>query len=478
MSIRLAQTPAPSNATAVEATTITITSFVSGPTAPSDPDADGRNGPKKFVAVAVGAAIGGFAFTCIVGWVFFLLYKRRHKWDFAYRSDAENFPGWRRVTASRLQEKGADDSTGSQFSFEDGVRAPTNYKARPLQLPSAIPRPKRSSDRPSYSRDSSSANSRASAPLLLPPLPIVNFSPEPVNPSGRTTSSATPQPQPSSPVRSRPSLKSPVANTFSAADEVIPPEGDLHNPIDLASQSSHSHSSHGGRLMSPPSAQPRVTLLPGPSSNSSHGHVSNHSHGHAQSLNGGRRNSVGSVSQPVSSELAHTRRRRGGSQGSIVTTPSSWPSSSAAIRASWHGSLPLQYLASPSSPHPWSPYSATAPLQSHATGPLTPPSPLPPPRPARVNPPPHLFGASPKSPKFYIAQPSVTVTPPAEHEPSPAPSPPLTPLQSPLKLTVTNPDLRASPATSVSDLQKTPAGSSAVLPLTADTPPPNASGKP
>lgn len=95
--------------------TVTVTSYyVPTPTAAntdsgSTSSSGGGGGSKKFVADATGAAVGGFALTCVIGWLLFQVWKRRHptKWH-RRRSDAENFPGWRRVTASKLYEANYD----------------------------------------------------------------------------------------------------------------------------------------------------------------------------------------------------------------------------------------------------------------------------------------------------------------------------------------------------------------------------------
>ncbi|KAG8874524.1 hypothetical protein FRB97_005849 [Tulasnella sp. 331] len=100
-----------------EQTTITVTSFYLSPTAssssPSSGNSSGGGGgsSKHFAALASGAAVGGFALTCIIGWFLFQLWKKRHPQKWHGRTDAENFPGWRRVTAQRLSEAKSGDVT-------------------------------------------------------------------------------------------------------------------------------------------------------------------------------------------------------------------------------------------------------------------------------------------------------------------------------------------------------------------------------
>lgn len=110
----------------VPRTTVTITSFYSAEsTSASSPSGSGSNsstspGSRKFAALAVGGALGGFALTCLIGWALIWWWRKRLARRMAgtdaeggsapvlgigaLRSDAENFPGWRRTVANRLQE--------------------------------------------------------------------------------------------------------------------------------------------------------------------------------------------------------------------------------------------------------------------------------------------------------------------------------------------------------------------------------------
>ncbi|KAG9039398.1 hypothetical protein FRB95_010687 [Tulasnella sp. JGI-2019a] len=101
-------------------TTVTVTSFYLAPTASSSPDSSvGNGGPsKKFAALASGAAIGGFAATCIIGWILFQVWKKRHPHIWHVRTDEENFPGWRRSTVQKLYETNPTNNSTSRDTTE------------------------------------------------------------------------------------------------------------------------------------------------------------------------------------------------------------------------------------------------------------------------------------------------------------------------------------------------------------------------
>ena len=125
-------------------TTVTVTSYYvptpssssNGPLLATPPTA------KSFTAIAIGGAVGGFALTCILGAVLLVVWKKRHpeRWNSfgagglrRTRTDAENFPGWRRVTASRLQQR--DSVAATESKIGDQVRVSLMLCVGPSFLP-------------------------------------------------------------------------------------------------------------------------------------------------------------------------------------------------------------------------------------------------------------------------------------------------------------------------------------------------------
>lgn len=106
------------------AITITVTSFSApDPTATDGSSSSTPASQRKFAGLAAGAAIGGFALTCVLGWALFLVWKRRHpnKWHGRAHPPADF--GWRRATASKLQETDrSEKSNSNRLSGSSDVR--------------------------------------------------------------------------------------------------------------------------------------------------------------------------------------------------------------------------------------------------------------------------------------------------------------------------------------------------------------------
>ncbi|KIO34321.1 hypothetical protein M407DRAFT_16856 [Tulasnella calospora MUT 4182] len=494
----------------VPRTTVTITSFYTAEsTSASSSSGSGANsstspGSRKFAALAVGGALGGFALTCLLGWALIWWWRKRRMAGpdgevgsvpvlgiGALRTDAENFPGWRRTVASRLQETDGGSQTsaadinerrsssyaspslgGRLFTHMEEVRP--NFVTRPpgSKVPLLPLPPTASSDltrectkafskvgrsRGSVSSKSSSSLGGGDKSTRSPPLGPSNlaFLQEQRSEEG---GSGTADHSAVAGVSRAPGL------TNSSAQRVN----------DLASQSSHASSQfyspsaathpppatfHAGQphyyYPGNPTLPPRPARTPSPtqhrrnsassqasasafgiaSPSSWHGHTSTPQRpGHA-SWHGP------SLAMHWSGHLPHFGRGDGGAAvGPTAAGPNGPPSSWAGhFHPSHHHtrSLSGSGFSVPSSQQPLLSNHTSNGSGSSGLAPATPPN-----------------AWLPPQPKFFFQPPSAA----GSRAPSPPPpSPPPSPLDPPptgMRLTVTNPDLNSSPATSSLNLSE------------------------
>ncbi|KAG8935055.1 hypothetical protein FRC01_009095 [Tulasnella sp. 417] len=489
----------------VPRTTVTITSFYTAEstsaTSSSGSNANSSTSPgsRKFAALAVGGALGGFALTCLIGWA--MIWWWRKRWLArrtagidgeggsapvlgigALRTDAENFPGWRRTVASRLQETDRRSQTtatdvnerrSSSFAppslgghllthMEEArpnfVTRPPGARAPVLPLPlsasSDLTREcTRAFSRVGRSRGSVSSKSSSS---------VGGVDKSPRSPPLGTSSLAFLQEQ-----RSEEDGSGTHGHTAVAEGAGAPglTNASVQKVNDLASQDSHSSSqfySPSAATHPPPATyhagQPHFyhpgnpVLPPGPartpsptqhrrnsassqasaggfgasSPSSWHGHTSTpQRHGHA-SWHG-----PSLATMHWSGHLPHFGRGDGGAAAGSSAAgaggpPSSWFHPSHHHARSFSGSG----LSVPSSQRPLLSNHTSNGTGSSGSAPVPPPN-----------------AWTPPQPKFFFQPPSAA----GSRAPSPPPSPPPSPLDPPppgRRLTVTNPDLNSSPATS------------------------------